>query len=52
LEVEVRVPGAFNGRYEKVITSSLRPNAMTIGAPEYDSSGVSFHVELMDFERL
>jgi hypothetical protein len=51
LEVEVHVPGAFNGRYEDVITSSLRPNAMTIGVPEYDPSGTPFHVELMDFAR-
>jgi hypothetical protein len=51
LELENRVPGAFGGRYEKVIASSLRPNAMTISVPEYDSSGTPFHVELMDFER-
>jgi hypothetical protein len=51
LEVEIHVPGAFNGRYEDVIFSSLRPNAMTISAPEYDSSGARFSVELMDFAR-
>jgi hypothetical protein len=51
LEVEVRVPGAFNDRYEDAITSGLRPNAMTIGATEYDSSGATYHVELMDFVR-
>jgi len=51
LEVETHVPGGFSGRYDKVITSSLRPNAMTISVREYDSSGTPFHVELMDFER-
>jgi hypothetical protein len=51
LEVEIHVPGAFNGRYEDAIFSSLRPNALTIGVPEYDPSGVPFSVELMDFAR-
>jgi hypothetical protein len=51
LEVEVHVPGAFNGRYEDVIFSSLKPNAMTISVLEYDQSGIPFHVELMDFQR-
>jgi hypothetical protein len=51
LEVEVHVPGAFNGRYDDSLFSSLRPNAMTISVPEYDASGTRFHVELMDFAR-
>jgi hypothetical protein len=50
LEVEVRVPGAFP-EFESVITSSLRPNEMTISEPEYDPSGATFYVELMDFAR-
>ncbi len=50
LEVEVHVPGTFNG-YDNSILSSLRPNAMTISMPEYESSGVRFSVELMDFAR-
>jgi hypothetical protein len=50
LEVEVHVLGPVV-RYEDAIFSRLRPNAMTIGVNEYDSSGASFLVELMDFER-
>jgi len=51
LEAEVHVPGPWIGRYDDAIFSSLRPHAMTIGVREYDSSGASYHVELMDFER-
>jgi hypothetical protein len=50
LEVEVHVLGPVV-RYEDAIFSRLRPNAMTIGVNEYDASGASFLVELMDFER-
>ena len=50
LEVEVHGLGPTI-RYEDAIFSSLRPHAMTIGVREYDSSGASYHVELMDFER-
>lgn len=50
LEVECR-DGPFVARYDQAITSSLRPNALTIGVPEYDSSGASFSLELMDFVR-
>jgi hypothetical protein len=50
LEVECRT-GTFTARYDDAITSSLRPNALTIGVPEYDPSGTIVHVELMDFER-
>jgi hypothetical protein len=50
LEVEVHGPGPTI-RYEDPIFTSLRPHAMTIGVREYDSSGASYHVELMDFER-
>jgi hypothetical protein len=50
LEVECR-SGTFTARYDDVITSSLRPDALTISAPEYDPSGTRFHVELMDFAR-
>jgi hypothetical protein len=51
LEVEVHAPEPFVARYDDVIFSSLRPNALTISAPEYDSSGARFSVELMDFAR-
>jgi hypothetical protein len=50
LELECH-DGPFVARYDQAITSSLRPNALTIGVPEYDSSGASYRLELMDFER-
>ena len=50
LEVESH-DGSFVARYDGAITSSLRPNGLTIGVSEYDSSGASYRLELMDFER-
>jgi hypothetical protein len=50
LEVEVHVQGT-SIRYESAISSSLRPHAMTFAPRVYDSSGESYSVELMDFER-
>jgi len=49
LEVEGHVPEATN-RYEGAIVSSLRAHALT-SVREHDSSGASYRVELMDFER-
>jgi hypothetical protein len=49
LEVEGHVPEATN-RYEGAIVFSLRPHALT-SVREHDSSGASYRVELMDFER-
>lgn len=51
LEVEVHVPGGFNGRYDKSVTTRLTPNAAAISVAEYDSSGARFYVEVMDFHR-
>ena len=50
LEVEVHVLGAAP-RYDNAILAGLRPHAMTVGVREHDSAGVSYRVQLMDFER-
>lgn len=50
LEVEIRVPEPFP-RYQDLIDSSLRPHAAVTGLPEYQLSGESYRVELMDFTR-
>jgi hypothetical protein len=49
LEVEGHNPEATD-RYNGAIVSSLRPHALT-SVREHDSSGSSYRVELMDFER-
>lgn len=50
VEVELRGPNLFP-RYQDSISSALRPHAAVIGAPEYDSLGEQYHIELMDFAR-
>ena len=50
LEVEIRVPEPFP-RYQDLIDSALRPHAAVTGLPEYQLSGESYRVELMDFAR-
>jgi hypothetical protein len=51
LEVEVHDPGSFVARYDNIIVSNLKPNALVIGNTEIDPSGAHFHTELLDFSR-